>query len=324
MVRVVRPIRLSSRGNMVQKQSLLARLAPRLERTLYRAGWPFRLAEAVGLRPSVHVTRHEIAVRGDAGPRPLKLAYASDFHAGPTTDPAVLRAACSALREAEPDVLLLGGDFVTLAREDVDWLAEELGSVPAPLGRYAVMGNHDWWAGADYITRRLEAAGITVLTNRNVRLPAPFDDIWICGLDDHWYGHPDAASALANADGVRVVLMHAPSGLLDLGKQRFDVALCGHTHGGQVALPGGTPIIVPQGALSRRYARGRFHLDTGGTLLVSVGLGCVILPLRLFAQPEIMVCTLTSTPAPTSAEPSDAAGAVTGLFEFNPHARARR
>jgi predicted MPP superfamily phosphohydrolase len=86
--------------------------------------------------------------------------------------------------------------------------------------------------------------------------------------------------------------MHAPSGLLDLGPERFHLALCGHTHGGQIALPGGVPILVPWGALSRQYARGRFELSDGATLIVSVGIGCVVVPFRLFSKPEIVICTL--------------------------------
>ncbi len=103
----------------------------------------------------------------------LRVVYASDFHAGPMTDPVLLQRAITALREARPDVLLLGGDFVAFAPSEVDLLADALGGVPAPLGRYAVLGNHDWWAGAEQIARRLEASGIEVLTNRNRRLAAP-------------------------------------------------------------------------------------------------------------------------------------------------------
>ena len=131
-----------------------------------------------------------------------------------------------------------------------------------------------------------------MLTNRNVQLEPPFNRVWICGVDDHSYGHPNAAAALAGADGIRVVLMHAPSGLLDVGEEHFDLALCGHTHGGQLALPGGIPIVVPHGASSRRYARGRFRIGADRTLIVSVGLGCVLLPVRLFAQPEVIVCEI--------------------------------
>lgn len=254
------------------------------------------MVRALGIRPEVKATHHAVAVgQGLVAAGPLRIAYASDFHAGPTTDPRVLQAACTLLHEAAPDVLLLGGDFVTSDLAEIDWLAPALGGIPAPFGRFAVLGNHDWWSRPRTIVRRLEKAGIQVLTNRNARLAPPFDWVWICGLDDHWGGRPDGAAAMTGASGVRVVLMHAPSGLLDLGEERFELALCGHTHGGQIALPGGAPIVVP-GALSRRYSRGRFLLQPDRTLIVSVGLGCVVLPFRLFADPEIVVCDLTTVP----------------------------
>jgi len=280
---------------MSQRHSRVLHLLVRLEALLYRGSWPVRLARTLGVRPEVRTTWHSIPISNGSVPiPPLRIAYGSDFHAGPTTDPAVLRAACAALRAAAPHVLLLGGDFVTLVPSEIDWLARELAAIPAPFGHFAVLGNHDWWSDGPYIVRALEAAGIRVLTNRSVQLDAPFQHVWICGLDDHGLGRPDAAAALTDAEGVRIVLMHAPSGLLDLGEERFDLALCGHTHGGQLALPGGVPLIVPHGRLSRRYARGRFSIGESRTLVVSVGVGCVVLPLRLFADPEIVVCDLTA------------------------------
>lgn len=283
------------RTRKLARDSKLRRFRDRVEARLFRGGWSIRLARAAGFRTSVCTIHYPVSIssRWPSVP-PLRLAFASDFHAGPTTDPAVLRAACAALGAAAPDILLLGGDFVTVVPSEIEWLACELARIPAPLGRYAVLGNHDWTADGDYITRTLESVGIRVLTNSNVRLDPPFDAVWICGLDDHGYGQPDAARALAGADGIRIVLMHAPSGLLDLGEERFDVALCGHTHGGQIALPGGIPIVVPHGRLSRRYVQGRFDLEEGRTLVVSAGLGCVVLPLRLFADPEIVLCTVTT------------------------------
>ena len=284
---------------MSRPKPKIASIGPSLENLLFPRGWPFRLTRALGIRPAVATTRHEIVLdHCSGGMPPLRVVYASDFHAGPTTDPAVLRAACAALRAEAPDVLLLGGDFVTLAPGEADSLIADLGTVPAPLGRYAVLGNHDWWSDPHHILRRLEAAGIQVLTNRNVRLEPPFDRISVCGIDDHWCGQPDGAAAFAGAEDIRILLMHSPSGLLDLNRERFDLAICGHTHGGQIALPGGRAILVPYGRLSRQFSRGRFELAEGGTLIVSVGVGCVLLPLRLFAKPEIVVCTLA--PAPTT------------------------
>jgi predicted MPP superfamily phosphohydrolase len=268
-----------------------------LDSFLSRTGWPVRLARLMGIRPVVKTVEHAVHIpHGAAALSNLRLAFATDFHAGAVTDPAVLLHGIESLRHANPDVLLLGGDYISVHPAQMDWLAPLLGGVPAPLGRFAVLGNHDRWVDPTYVTRRLEEAGIQVLVNRNARLPAPFDDVWICGLDDQWSGSPDAGAALSGASGVRVLLMHSPSTLLDIGEERFDLALCGHTHGGQIALPGGIPILLPRGPLSRKYSRGRFDLGRGRTMIVSVGLGCSALPLRTFADPEILLCRLRPEP----------------------------
>ena len=272
-----------------------SQLADRLQLLLYRNGWPARLSERLGFRPAVRAVEHHVALQEHAtGDPTLTVAFASDFHAGVTTDPRVLQRACELLTLAQPDVLLLGGDFVALDAGHIEWLAPLLGRIPAPLGRFAVLGNHDHWNGADRVIRGLETAGIEVLTNRNRRLPSPFEHTWVCGLDDFLCGEPDARAALAGADGTRIVLMHAPSNLLDLDGERFAVALCGHTHGGQIALPGGTPLHAGLGPLSRDYNRGRFRMDHGGSLIVSVGLGCSTLPIRLNSEPEIVVCRIAN------------------------------
>jgi predicted MPP superfamily phosphohydrolase len=257
------------------------------------SGWPARVARALRGISEISVQRYELPVLPPAASA-LRIAFASDFHAGPTTIPEVLAAACAALVARAPDVILLGGDYVTLDARNIDPLAEMLTSVTAPLGCYAVLGNHDVWVDYRYIERKLERAGIEMITNCNVRLAAPVDDVWVCGLDDHSSGTPDARAAFAHASGTRILLMHEPSGILDIGDERFDVALCGHTHGGQIALPGGYPIVVPQGRLSRKYSRGRYDLSSGGTLIVSRGVGCSTLPFRVCAPPEIVECTLMS------------------------------
>jgi uncharacterized protein len=280
---------------VARPQPRLWHLFDRLQSLLYWNGWPARLSERLGFRPAVRTVEHHVGLPGVAASSPtLTVAFASDFHAGFTTDPKVLQRACELLELAKPDVLLLGGDFVSLDARHIDWLAPLLGRIPAPLGRFAVLGNHDRWNGAGRVIRGLETAGIEVLTNRNRRLPPPFHHIWICGLDDFLSGEPDARAALAGADGARIVLMHAPANLLDLDGERFDLALCGHTHGGQIAFPRGTPLQVAMGPLSRDYNRGRFRMDHGGTLVVSVGLGCSTVPIRLNSEPEIILCRITS------------------------------
>lgn len=262
-------------------------------------GWAARLAHALGAQGRVVTREHEVTLPGTAWPRPLRIAFGSDFHAGPTTHPDLLASACDALAAIRPDVLLLGGDFVSHHARHVDQLAPLLGRIPVPFGRYAVLGNHDLWADDHYIVRQLEAAGVTLLTNRNVRLPAPFADVWLCGLDEALFGEPDAKAALAGAQGTRIILMHSPDGLLNLGAERFELALCGHTHGGQVTLPGGGAIFVPAGKLSRRYAHGEHDVGRNGDawLLVSRGVGCTTLPVRLGAAPEVHVVNVQRSAA---------------------------
>ncbi|HET7373136.1 MAG TPA: hypothetical protein VFJ20_07105, partial [Gemmatimonadaceae bacterium] len=122
----------------------------------------------------------------------------------------------------------------------------------------------------------------------------------ICGLEDATRGEPRADHALDAAVDTRIVLMHSPEGLHAIGDREFDLAFCGHTHGGQIALPWGTPVVVPPGHFNRRFTKGRFDLarDNGSesrgarALLVSSGVGCSTIPVRLFAAPEVHLCLI--------------------------------
>lgn len=267
--------------------------------SLLRPGnWAARLAYAVGLQGRVRTSEVALSpVRADGHrPRPvLRIGFASDFHAGGMTDDRVLADACAALTAMRPDLLLFGGDFVSVRGADVERIAPRLAAIPAPLGKFAVLGNHDLHADHMRIESRLELAGIRVITNRHVRLPEPYADVAICGLDDATAGTPRADLALDGVSGTRIVLMHSPDGLAAIGDREFDLALCGHTHGGQIAFPWGTPIIVPGGHLSRRYCRGRYQVgcNEANALVVSHGVGCSALPVRLFAAPEVHLCLIT-------------------------------
>jgi uncharacterized protein len=246
-----------------------------------------------GLHGKFGVTRHEIHLAMDKRlPAPLVLAFASDFHAGPTTHPDVFSSLIDELIRQRPDVLLLGGDYVSSKAEYVDVLSDGLSRCKPPLGKYAVLGNHDLWADEERITRRLASAGVEVLINRNFSLPAPFDCVSICGIDDPWTGSADAAEAFRGANRIRIFLSHSPDGLLLLDKEQFDLGFAGHTHGGQIALRDGTPILGAGGPLSRTYARGRFEIAGNGPLIVSRGIGCSNVPIRINSDPELVICTL--------------------------------
>jgi predicted MPP superfamily phosphohydrolase len=274
----------------IRNYSVLKETLDRIYTVLTPAQWPARLAWR--LRPwEVAVEEHAIAVPRLAGTE-LRIAFASDFHAGAATPWPLLEAAAERLDGLRADLLLLGGDFVSIGPEGAGRVARLLAGVHAPLGRFAVLGNHDHWAGGPAIVRQLEDAGIEMVTNRSVALPPPFADVSVCGLDDYTSGDPQAAAAFANARAVRVVLMHAPSGLLDIGDERFDVAFCGHTHGGQIARADGSPVLVASGPLSGRYNAGRYPVDGRGTLLVSRGVGCGTLPIRWNSPSSVFLCRL--------------------------------
>jgi uncharacterized protein len=260
----------------------------------YHGGWAAKLARRFRLHGRIARVEHDVTIRRWARGRPLRIVFASDFHAGPVTHPELLNEASRAIAGGKPDVLLLGGDFISPHARYIDGLAERLRQIEAPLGKFAVLGNHDLYADDEYILERLAAAGVRTLVNETVRLAPPFEEIFLCGLDDATAGAPDPAAALRGADGVRIMLMHSPDGLLGLRGHRFELAFCGHTHGGQVAFPGGRPVWMPGGVLNRRYAHGTHVLPDFGnaTLIVSRGIGCSGVPLRLFAPPEVHVCTV--------------------------------
>lgn len=277
------------------------RVFARLMRRVFAGGWGARLTFPLGLEGRVSVESHLFAIRrACTGCPPLRIGFASDFHAGSTTHPALLADACHALAEMRADVVLLGGDFVAFDAHEVDALVPLLRAIPARFGKYAVLGNHDLVTDHAYIAAALGEAGVEMLTNRNVRLSAPHDDLWLCGLDDPTLGSPRADVAFAGAGASRLVLMHSPDGLLAIGDRHFDVAFCGHTHGGQVALPTGRAVVVPRGRLSRRFARGTFELREHARMLVSRGVGCSSVPMRLFSAPQVHSCVLLA--AATAAE----------------------
>jgi predicted MPP superfamily phosphohydrolase len=246
-----------------------------------------------GWHGDLKITRHEISLTGDHRlPVPLTMAFASDFHAGPTTHPEVFRRLMQELRVCRPDILLLGGDYVSLRSRYLTALTDALKQYSPPFGTFAVLGNHDLWSGDTEIARYLSDLGVEVLINRHVALRAPFDSVSICGFDDPWTGSPDSNRAFQGAGPIRIWLTHSPDGLLFLDGHQYSVGFAGHTHGGQICLRNGTPLVGAGGPLSRSHSRGRFDIAGNGTLIVSRGIGCSNLPVRINSDPELIICRL--------------------------------
>lgn len=270
-------------------------MAEKVMRVLYGDGWPGRAWGRLPGRTVVDLIQHQLPILPTgAGPRSLRVAFASDLHIGPLTAPATLDNAFALLAAARPDVLLLGGDYVFMAATPAmaGELERRVAGVPAAV-KLAVLGNHDLWTRHDLIEAALERAGAKVLINQGLRLPAPFQDVAFIGLDDCWAGNADAGAALAPVSGaaLTLALAHSPEALPLLAGRGLGFLWCGHTHGGQIALPSG-PIVV-HGPHGRRFPSGVNRL---GDLpfFVSRGVGVVELPFRAYARPDVSVFTLTT------------------------------
>lgn len=259
-------------------------------RVVYASGWPARLWEKVPGAADVQVVRRSVPLPAPR-PRPLRVAFASDLHLGPTTSRRTLDAAFQKLSDAAPDLLVLGGDYVFL--EATPAVARELEArvrqIPAA-AKVAVLGNHDLWTHHGLLEDALARAGVSVLVNAAVRLPPPHEDVAVVGLDDPWTGAPDGDRAFAGAAGAAVVIAvcHSPGGYPHARGRGAALYLCGHTHGGQVALPGHRPVVLPGGRWARRWPHG-VHEDAGTTVFVSRGVGGVEVPFRAWAPPDVGV-----------------------------------
>ncbi|HVB08783.1 MAG TPA: metallophosphoesterase [Bacillota bacterium] len=195
----------------------------------------------------------------------------------------------------EPDVIAFTGDLATgaadlpgteatLARMDEVWAGCR--------ARYAVLGNHDRRAGRARVAAALERHGYRVLDN----VGELWRGIWVAGTDDAHRGRPNLAAALAGAPpGVpRLLLTHSPELFPQAVAAGVDLALAGHTHGGQVRVPL-VGALMTASRLGRRYVMGEYR-EGRSLLFVSRGIGTVHLPLRLFCPPEIAIFKLVPAP----------------------------
>lgn len=263
----------------------------------YAGGWAARAWGALPGQTRLDGIAHTLPILPPDSP-PLRVAFASDLHLGPTTPLALLDRARDTLRAWAPDVLLLGGDYVFLEATPAvagalrDWVA----AIGAPT-TLAVLGNHDLWTHHPRLEQALADAGACVLVNGAARLPAPHHRVLVAGLDDPWTGSPDPIRALAaqRPGDVVIALVHAPDAVPLLAEVAPALVVCGHTHGGQIALPGGRMIVAPS-PMSRTYPHGQRTLPWGGQLVVSRGVGAVELPIRAFARPDVRLLTLTAQP----------------------------
>jgi len=263
------------------------------------------------------VTRYKVTPRRWPAPLRLSIAVIADVHAGgPAMPESRIAAIVAATNALTPDLIVLLGDFAASHRFRTSIVPPQrwsraLGRLKAPLGVHAILGNHDWWddlkaqqAGKGPVIGRrvLEQVGIPVYENDVATLVKDGRRFWLAGLGDQWAfprrparrrarrsfaGVDDLEGTLGKvADDAPIILLAHEPDIFPRVPDRVALTLAGHTHGGQIRCLGYSPIVPSR--FGNRYAYGHV-VEDGRHLIVSGGLGCSMLPVRIGVPPEIVM-----------------------------------
>lgn len=232
------------------------------------------------------------------GKEELKILQLSDMHISEFFDEKDLKKVVEKINEEKPDIVVFTGDLIDEYnryenKDNVNEIWEVLGAIHAPLGKYAVYGNHDYGGGAESIYKKvMENSGFIVLKNDRVILDEY--NINIIGMDDSIFGKFEKEKLIGflDEDSFNLVLSHEPDVVDYLLEYNIDLFLSGHSHGGQINLP----IINSLPLLARKYTNGIYSFNNyRQTLLyVNIGLGTSQMPLRFMAPPELSVFVLSN------------------------------
>lgn len=232
-----------------------------------------------------------------------RIVLVTDIHRGASYSEERVGRLVDRVNALEPDLVLLGGDYVYGGTKYEASCFAELARLQAPLGRFAVLGNHDYGdddsddPGPDGAIEAASDAGIPLLRNQAVWLEKDGARIRVGGVADYSEDRPKLAPIVADTDARDFVLLmsHNPDYAEDLPPGAVDLMLSGHTHGGQVTLFGSWGILVPS-KYGQKYRTG-IVTNEATTVIVSNGVGTsTLLPIRLFAPAQIVVITLRSGP----------------------------
>jgi hypothetical protein len=277
---------------------------------LYLYGW---LIES----NAVALTRHVVAVGASAPAPPLRIVHISDLHAegfGRREERAL-----ALVREAAPDLVVLTGDYTSDERNlaHVASARRFVSSLGAPFGVFAVPGNWD-----TDLRRVFDGTGVRVLQDEGVELNVRGVRVFVFGCR---FASAPPSRGLAGSDVLEILLHHSPDYLEEAAGAGFDLYLCGHTHGGQVRVPG-YGAIVTLSRFGKRYESGPFAL--GPTqMYVNRGLGLEggwAPRIRLFCPPEVAAFEITSGASATRRSAAQAAPAPAGAASSRPASRGNR
>jgi len=268
-------------------------------------------AYAFGIEPALRldITRYAPQIAAWPAGMGLSIAVITDLHVGePYMGLARINEIVEAANAQRPDLVVILGDYDAghkFVSQPVspDETAAALARLRAPLGRFAILGNHDYWSGPDQWRRSFAAAGLPILENTVVRLSHGGRGFWLAGTASalafrlghrRFRGLDNLPGTMARItdDAPVILLAHEPD-IFPRVPARVALTLSGHTHGGQVRLLGWSP-KVPS-LYGNRFAYGHVE-EQGRHLIVSAGLGISKLPVRFGVPPEVVMVHLGGAP----------------------------
>lgn len=264
---------------------------------------PLLALESFGGRARIDVRRFAGPARYQDQLSHIRIAHITDQHVGRVTPFAVQKEAIRLAMAENPDLVMLTGDFVCHSQLFLDQLTAIIRMIPVPV--YAVLGNHDHWAGAGEVKQALYRGGAELLTNQNTIVTVRNDRLQIIGLDDAYTGHAQRESAIKGlrADLPSLALSHIAEEADGLWTHGVPLVLSGHTHGGQVTVARLHEIAMGKLA-GHKYVHGLYGTRAQnpaqgtGAVYVGAGIGAAVMPLRLGerGQREVTIFELGHVP----------------------------
>ncbi len=260
----------------------------------------------------IQVVRQEILLpRLASGLSGLTIAVLSDLHVGAVVPASQVGKAVALTNALKPDLVALVGDFVTGAGGYAIACSRELRALEAPLGVFGVLGNHDVWTDPRLIVDMLTRNGVQVLRDKVAYVQRGGSRLALVGVEDagqsgspsmspevlalRWHGKLATARRLLRSvqdSDASILLVHNPDVNEFLESEPLDLALCGHTHGGQIVLPGIGPLLLPS-SFGKKYAGGLVQAPSS-PVYVTRGIGMTRPAVRLNCRPEVTLLTIRS------------------------------
>ena len=297
-------------GSLLTEEAKVAAAAKTTRRTFLRRGVLTAGFAALGLagyaglvEPNeVDVRKIELKIRGlSEAFDGFKIALLSDLHFGPYTGEHEIGAAVRAANDLKPDIVTLLGDFVSepvsgnnaAGARKAEPCAKVLSGLRSRLGTLAVLGNHDYITNPDFVAGALHSAGISLLRNVSRPIEENGGRLWFLGVNDVCFRAAQLDRALADipAGEPKVLLAHEPDYADYSSRYGISAQFSGHSHGGQVRIPGLYKLALPE--LARKYIEGYYRVGAL-QLYTNRGIGTIGVPFRFLCPPEVTLVTLRS------------------------------